>query len=183
MKSNLKLIVLDNCLEFGKKVNDNIGKLRDAKNNYMVSVKNSRFSNGEGKVTIEDTVREKDLYILSDVGNYGITYKMHGSSHAMSPDEHFQDIKRVISAASGHAEKITVIMPLLYQSRQHKRKGRESLDCALGLQELEQLGVDRIITFDCHDPNVSNAIPLLPFENFYPTHTILEVLIENEKKI
>ena len=182
MKEDLKLIVLDNCHELGKLVNEKINQLRDNQKNYIVSTSNSRFSNGEGKAKIEESVREKDLYILSDVGNYEMSYQLHGRNHYMSPDEHFQDIKRMISAASGHASKITLITPLLYQARQHKRKGRESLDCAIALQELEQLGVNRIITFDCHDPNVSNAIPLLPFENIYPTHTILNEFIKEEKE-
>lgn len=182
MKEDLKLIVLDNCRELGNLVKQNLNHLRENDQNYLVPVSSSRFSNGEGKVKIEETVREKDLYILSDVGNYDMSYSLHGRCHYMSPDEHFQDIKRVISASSGHASKITLITPLLYQARQHKRKGRESLDCAISLQELEQLGVNRIITFDCHDPNVSNAIPLLPFENIYPTHTILNEFIENEKE-
>lgn len=181
MSSNdLRLIVLDTAKELGEKVNKNLQEIRNTSENFIVPVNNVRFSNGEGKVRIEETVRDKDLYILSDVGNYGITYKLHGMVHNMSPDEHFQDIKRVISATSGHAGKVTVVMPLLYQARQHKRKGRESLDCAIALQELEKLGVDDIITFDAHDPNVANAIPKLPFESFYPTYTILDILIDNE---
>lgn len=179
---NLGLIVLENAKEFGEELQKNLNKIRENEKDYIIPVDNNRFSNGEGKVIIRGSVREKDLYILSDVGNYNIGYKMHGTDHQMSPDEHFQDIKRVISATSGHASKITVIMPLLYQSRQHKRKGRESLDCAIALQELERLGVDNIITFDAHDPNVSNAIPRLPFESFYPTHTILSKLLKEEKK-
>ena len=171
---DLKLIVLENCKDLGMKVNKHLN------NDCLVPIINSRFANGEGKVKIEDTVRDKDLYIISDVGNYSINYELHGLKHYMSPDEHFQDIKRVISATSGHAERITLIMPLLYQSRQHKRKGRESLDCAIALQELEALGVNSIITFDAHDPNVSNAIPKLPFQNFYPTHTIINELADNE---
>lgn len=179
---NLGLIVLENSKEFGEKLQRNLNKIRNNDEDYIIPVINSRFNNGEGKVVIGRSVREKDLYILSDVGNYNITYKMHGMEHAMSPDEHFQDIKRVISATSGHASKITVIMPLLYQARQHKRKGRESLDCAIALQELERLGVNNIITFDAHDPNVSNAIPRLPFESFYPTRTILSQLVQEEKE-
>lgn len=178
--NNLKLIVLDNFKEVGKEVNKEIMRIRKSNTNYTTEFKNSRFSNGEGKIKIEESVRDKDLYILCDVGNYSINFNMHGMKHYMSPDEHFQDIKRIISATNGRSERITLIMPLLYQSRQHKRKGRESLDCALALQDLEKLGVDNIITFDAHDPNVSNAIPNTPFENFYPTHTILEDLIENE---
>ncbi len=175
---NLKLIVLENMKEFGEKVNFHLNKKNTIQDDYILPVRANRFSNGEGKVTLEDSVRDKDLYILTDVGNYGITYNMHGVKVPMTPDEHFQDIKRVISASCGHASKISLIMPLLYQSRQHKRKGRESLDCALALQELEKLGVDNIITFDAHDPSIANAIPLLPFENFYPTHTILHKWIK-----
>jgi len=182
-KEDLRIVVLENALELGNKVNENLNKIRGNDNDYTIPLTNSRFSNGEGKVKLESSVRDKDLYIISDVGNYGLTYKIHGTDHIISPDEHFQDIKRVISATSGHASRITVVMPLLYQSRQHKRKGRESLDCAIALQELEQLGVNNIITFDVHDPNVSNAIPKLPFENIYPTHVILQDLIDNEKII
>lgn len=178
----LGFIALSNIKEIGEKVNENLKKIYNENKNYLISVSSSRFSNGEGKVKLEDSVRDKDLYILSDVGNYSMTYYMHGMKHHISPDEHFQDIKRVISATSGHASRITVIMPLLYQSRQHKRNGMESLDCALALQELEAMGVNRIITFDAHNPNVSNAIPRLSFENFYPTHTILKELISKEKK-
>ncbi len=179
---DMKLIVLDNFKKFGKKLNENLNKIRQNEENYILPIENTRFSNGEGKVKIEETVRDKDLYIIADVGNYDMNYMLHGRQHFMSPDEHYQDIKRVISATSGHASKITVVMPLLYQSRQHRRKGRESLDCAIALQELETLKVNDIITFDVHDPNVFNAIPKLQFENFYPTHTIIENLIENEKE-
>lgn len=180
MKNNLKLIVMDNCRNLGEKVDSYLQKTYHQ--SMIIPISNNRFSNGEGKVKIENSIRDQDLYILADVGNYDITYSMHGRTHSMSPDEHFQDIKRVISAASGYASKITVIMPLLYQSRQHKRKGRESLDCAIALQELDRLGVDHIVTFDCHDPNVSNAVPLLPFESFYPTNTILSALLERENE-
>ena len=178
--SKLKLVVLDNIGDLGNKVNESLKKINKTDKDYVVSISRDRFSNGEGKVKINDSVNGDDLYILSDVGNYGISYKMHGREHFMSPDEHFEDIKRVIAATSGHASKINVIMPLLYESRQHKRRGSESLDCAIALQELERIGVDNIITFDAHDPSICNAIPRLPFENFYPTHRILEELIENE---
>lgn len=179
--NDLGLIILENAKEFGEKLQNNLNIIRNNKENYIIPIANSRFSNGEGKIVIKNTVREKDLYILSDIGNYSVHYNLHGIEHQMSPDEHFQDIRRVISATSGHASKITVIMPLLYQSRQHKRKGRESLDCAIALQELERLGVKNIITFDAHDPSVSNAIPRLPFESFYPTNTILSALLNEEK--
>ena len=180
MDSNLRLIVFDNARELGEKVNISLQKEREIQFNYIVPITASRFSNGEGKVKIEDSVRDKDLYILSDVSNYSISYNFHGMKHYMSPDEHFQDIKRVIGATSGHANRINLIMPLLYQSRQHKRKGRESLDCAIALQELERMGVKSIVTFDAHDPNVANAVPNLPFDNFYPTNIIIDRLIENE---
>ena len=176
----VKLVVLNNILEFGSKVNNHLMKMNKTKESYIVKSKSDRFSNGEGKVAINESVNGTDLYIISDVGNYGISYMMHGREHFMSPDEHFEDIKRVIAATSGHADKINVIMPLLYEARQHKRRGNESLDCAIALQELEKMGVDNIITFDAHDPSICNAIPRLPFENFYPTHNILEVLINKE---
>lgn len=179
--SKLKLVVLNNCSVLGEKVDQNLKKLNGVSKSFKVKMDSNRFSNGEGKVAIHESVNNTDLYILSDVGNYGISYMMHGKEHFMSPDEHFEDIKRVIAATSGHANKINVIMPLLYESRQHKRRGNESLDCAIALQELEKMGVDNIITFDAHDPSICNAIPRLPFENFYPTHTILEELIEKEE--
>lgn len=177
----LKLLVMPNCSELGKKVDKELRKLNKTEKSFLIDFKPDRFSNGEGKVKINESVNNTDLYILSDVGNYNISYNYHGKNHFMSPDEHFEDIKRSIAATSGHASKINVIMPLLYESRQHKRKGNESLDCAIALQELEYIGVNNIITFDAHDPNVSNAIPRLPFENFYPTHTILEELIDKEE--
>lgn len=178
--SKMKLVVLNNCATLGDKVDQHLMQMNATNKSFKVKMKSDRFSNGEGKVAIHDSVNNTDLYILSDVGNYGISYMMHGREHFMSPDEHFEDIKRVIAATSGHAGKINVIMPLLYESRQHKRRGNESLDCAIALQELEKMGVDNIITFDAHDPSICNAIPRLPFENFYPTHTILEELIEKE---
>ena len=178
--SKLKLVVLGSAKELGEKVNKELKKLNKVETDYIVSISEDRFSNGEGKVKINESVNNCDLYILSDVGNYGISYMMHGREHFMSPDEHYEDIKRVIAATSGHSSKINVIMPLLYESRQHKRRGNESLDCAIALQELESMGVSNIITFDAHDPSICNAIPKLPFENFYPTHAILDVLIDNE---
>lgn len=179
--NNLKIVTLDNIKEVGNEVNFKLNKLRKTNTNYILDTTFNRFSNGEGKVRINGSVRDEDIYLLADVGNYGITYNMHGFTHHMAPDEHFQDIKRTISAISGYKEKITLIMPLLYQSRQHKRKGRESADCAIALQELQNLGVDHIITFDAHDPTISNSIPNLPFENIYPTNTIIEDLLTNEE--
>lgn len=183
-KNDLALLVLDNCKEFGHKVEENLLKIRNEKDKkYIAKITASRFSNGEGKVLIDDSIRNKEIYIFCDVGNYSITYKSRGKEHEMMPDEHFQDIKRVISATCGHASKITVVMPLLYQSRQHRRKGRESLDCAISLQELERLGVNSIITFDAHDPNVINATPSLSFDNFYPSNTIIQEIAKNEPEI
>ena len=177
---NLKIIALKSIKNIGDKVNYSLKKINKNNNDYLLPIKEDRFSNGEGKVKINDTIRDKDIYIIADVGNYGVTYQMHGFTNHMGPDEHFQDIKRTISALAGGPEKITLIMPLLYQARQHKRKGKESLDCAIALQELEHLGVNHIITFDAHDQNVSNAIPNLQFDNFYPTNTILKDLLINE---
>lgn len=179
--SDLKIIAFENCKDLGEKVDTYIKKMTKKKGSYLVNVKASRFNNGEGKLYIEESIRDKDLYILSDVGNYSITYDFHGTIHHMAPDEHYQDIKRVICAANGKFQKVNVIMPLLYESRQHRRKERESLDCALALQELEKLGVNNIITFDCHDPNVSNAIPNLPFENVFATETIIKEIFKNEE--
>lgn len=180
-KTNLKLIAFENCKDFGNEVDAHLKKLLKEKETNIVSIVCSRFNNGEGKAYISESVRNKDLYILSDVTNYSVHYDYYGDSHRMSPDEHFQDIKRVISATNGKFSKVTVIMPFLYQSRQHRRKEKESLDCALALQELERIGVNNIITFDCHDPNVSNAIPNLPFENVFATETILKDLFTCEK--
>ena len=177
--SKLKLIVLDNIKELGQEVDKHLKKMNKEETSYIMKTTEDRFSNGEGKIRIDETIRDKDIFIMSDVGNYGQTYSMHGIEVIMGPDEHFQDIKRTISALSGYAHRITVIMPLLYQSRQDKRKGRESLDCALALQELERLKVNHIITFDCHQREVSNAIPNLPFENIYPTNSILEDLVDD----
>ncbi len=183
-KNDLALLVLDNCKEFGEKVEQNLLKLRNETNKtYIARLTASRFSNGEGKVIINDSIRNKEIYILCDVGNYSVTYKCRGKDHEMMPDEHFQDIKRVISATCGHSAKVTVVMPLLYQARQHRRKGRESLDCAIALQELERLGVKSIITFDAHDPNVINATPSLSFDNFYPSNIIIEEMAKNDPTI
>lgn len=176
--NDLKLIVLDNIKEVGLEVDDYLKKMNKVDSSYIMKLTKDRFSNGEGKIRIDETIRDKDVFILADVGNYGETYQMHGFEVHVGPDEHFQDIKRAISALSGYARRITVIMPLLYQSRQDKRRGRESLDCALGLQELERLKVNHIITFDCHQKEVSNAIPDIPFENIYPTNSILEDLVD-----
>ena len=182
MRSNdLSLIVMENCKEFGLKVDDYLKKIRKTDKSYILPIDAVRFSDGEGKVKLLSSIRGKDVFILSDTHNYNIKYKMYGEEHTMSPDEHYQDIKRTILAMMGHAKRISVVMPFLYESRQHRRKSRESLDCALALQELERLGVDNIITFDAHDPNVQNAIPTMAFDNFYPTNDILKEFLKNEK--
>lgn len=182
MKDDLGLIVLDSHKILGENIDNIINKMRGTDKSYIIPLINDRFNNGEGKITIKGSVREKDIYIIADVGNYSLTYDMHGLINHISPDEHYQDIKRVISAMSGHAKRVNVIMPLLYQSRQHKRKGRESLDCAVALRELESLGVNNIITIDAHDASICNAIPNTSFNNFYPTKLILEKLREDIKE-
>jgi ribose-phosphate pyrophosphokinase len=180
----LGIIALESCRELGAKIDQFLlQKCEDNEESpktFLISTDEIRFSNGEGKVRLEETVRGKDIYILCDVGNYSCTYEMYGFTNHKGPDEHFQDIKRVVSAIGGKARRVTVIMPMLYEGRQHKRKGRESLDCALALQELERLGVKDIYTFDVHDPNVQNAIPLLTFENMYPTYEIVKAFFNNE---
>ncbi len=180
------IIALKSCEALGKMVNAHLCNLRGENPNevsYLIETEQPRFQNGEGKVKIKESVRGKDIYILADVGNYSCTYPMFGFENHMSPDEHMQDIKRTLSAIGGKANRITVVMPLLYASRQHRRKGRESLDCAMALQELEQLGVSTIITFDAHDPNIQNAIPNASFENIYPTYNILKALLKREGNV
>ena len=178
---DLKLIVANNCYDFGKKVNGHINELRQNDTNYIVPTDLVRFNNGEGKVTINESIRDKDLYILSDVSNYDIYYKYYGKRHYMSPDEHFQDIKRILSAECGHAHKRTVIMPYLYQSRQDKRDSRESLDCAVALDELKNMGVNEIITCDVHNRGVGNAVHMTAFESVKLGDILLYDLLQSEK--
>lgn len=180
---DLGLIVLSSSAELGKLIDERIKQLRgeeSAEESYIIPIQEVRFSNGEGKIKLLDTVRGKDIYIIADVGNYSCTYKMFGFENHIGPDEHFQDIKRVLSAIGGKANRITVIEPLLYASRQHRRKGRESLDCAMALKELENLGVNTILSFDVHDPTIHNAIPNTSFENIFPTYSIFKHFIQNE---
>ena len=177
------LIVLNNFAKRGKEVNDYIAEfMGEEGKNYIINISNPRFSNGESKVKINETVRGKDIFIISDVGNYSLTYKMYGKESNIGPDEHFQDIIRTVSAISGKAKRITVIMPLLYASRQHRREGRESLDCALSLRYLESLGVSNIITFDAHDPNIQNSVPVGSFDTIFPIYSILKKFIANEHR-
>ena len=188
----LGFIPVAGCEELGKKVDDylvqwrkeNAANLKDdavfidyLKDSYIVDAKVPRFGSGEAKGIINESVRGKDVYIMVDVCNYSLTYKMSGNINRMSPDDHFQNLKRVIAAIGGKARRINVIMPFLYESRQHKRSSRESLDCALALQELVRMGVDNIITFDAHDPRVQNAIPLNGFETVRPTYQFVKGLL------
>ena len=182
MENNLKLVVPDNFKKFGENVNYHLNQIRDTDDKYIVNMNLIRFNNGEGKCIINESVRDEDIYILTDIGNYDITYNSQRGIHHMMPDEHFQDIKRIISATDGHAKRITLIMPLLYQSRQDKRTFRESLDCAMGLQELERYGVKELITFDAHNPMVANAIPnRMTFSNGYATSDLVTSMLTNEE--
>lgn len=167
---------------FSDKSSNNI-YLDNSEESYLIDSKNIRFSNGEGKAVLEETVSGRDIFIIADVGNYSCTYKMFGMEINMSPDEHFQDIKRTISAIAGKAKRITVIMPLLYAGRQDRRKGRESLDCAMALQELERLGVSSIVTFDAHEPKVQNAVPQISFDSLHSTYGLLKGFILTETDI
>lgn len=179
----LGIVALESAEKLGQEIDFFLKQKRGTSESHLISIQEIRFSNGEGKVKIQESVRGKDIYILCDVGNYSCTYDMFGFTHHKGPDEHFQDIKRVISALGGKARRVTLIMPLMYEGRQHKRKGRESLDCALALQELERLGVNDIYSFDVHDPNVSNAVPLLSFQNVYPTYEIVNTFLKTEKSL
>ncbi len=189
----LGIIALESALELGKKVDKRIIQRRELNkqfnsediipSTYLLPANEVRFANGEGKVKLVDSVRGKDIFIICDVGNYSCSYQLYGKNTLKGPDEHFLDIKRTISAIGGKARRTSVFMPLLYASRQHKKKGRESLDCSLALQELERMGVKDILTFDVHDPNIQNAIPLASFENIYPTYDIVKGIVENEKNL
>ena len=146
---------------------------------YLIDTSIARFGSGEGKAVINDTIRGYDLFIIADCFNYSVTYKMYGMDVPKSPDDHFADLKRVISAASSKAKRINVIMPMLYEGRQHKRSSRESLDCAMALQELTALGVENIITFDAHDQRVQNSIPHKSFENVMPSYQMIKALVNS----
>ena len=187
---DLGIIPLQSCSELGNMANEYIvdwRKERESvlhqddkiKDSYIVNTKCSRFGSGEAKGTILDSIRGKDLYLLVDVTNYSIEYSLCGHMNKMSPDDHYSDLKRIITAAAGKARRINVIMPFLYESRQHKRTARESLDCAVALQELHALGVENIITFDAHDPRVQNAIPNSGFDSIQPTYQFIKSLFNN----
>ena len=191
---SLGIISLRGCEELGQKVDDYLVKWRhesahqfkgDAafsgyeKDTFLVGASVPRFGSGEAKGIIEESVRGKDLYLMVDVCNYNVTYSLTGNTNHMSPDDHYQNLKRIIAAIGGKGRRINVIMPFLYESRQHKRSGRESLDCALALQELVNLGVDNIMTFDAHDKRVQNAIPNGSFENIMPTYQMIKSLVNS----
>ena len=187
----LKIVAMESCRGLGQKVNDYIVSFREntinevsesslyvnyKSNNYLVDCCCPRFGTGEAKGILRETIRGTDLFIMTDVCNYSLTYTVSGHLNHMSPDDHYQDMKRIISAATGKAKRINVIMPFLYESRQHKRTRRESLDCALALEELNAMGVSNIITFDAHDPRVQNAIPLSGFDSFNPPYQFMKAL-------
>ncbi len=176
MPGKLGIIALESARTAGKKINAILSEWRGGKD-FLIPVQCPRFGTGEAKGVITESVRGRDIYILVDVCNSALTYKMDGAVNRMSPDDHFQDLKRIISACNGKAERITVVMPFLYESRQHRRILRESLDCAMMLQELENMGVDEIITFDAHDPRMQCAIPLIGFENVSPALQFTQCLL------
>ena len=151
----------------------------DDEDTYLAHVSCPRFGSGEGKSLIKESMRGQDVYIFCDIFNYGVTYKMHGMIVPMSPDDHYADLKRIIAAIGGKARRITVIMPMLYEGRQHKRTSRESLDCAMMLQELVNMGVANLITFDAHDPRVANAIPLSGFDNVMPNYQMIKAMVKS----
>lgn len=191
----LKLVVMDSAVKLGNQVNNYLVNFRRevkniAKNdpafegyvsdNFILDAACFRFGSGEGKATLFESVRGKDLFILVDVCNHSISYTMNGYTNYKSPDDHYQDLKRIISAANGKAHRINVIMPFLYEGRQHKRNGRESLDCAYAIEELSHMGVSNFITFDAHDPRVQNAEPLRGFDNFTPPYQFIRALLDTE---
>lgn len=180
--ASLGLIAMDGAKDLGEKINNYLVKWgKDQgieKDSYLIETDCPRFSSGDGKGLIRSTVRGYDLFILCDVGNYSCTYDYFGKENAMSPDDHYQDLKRIIQAASGKAHRINVIMPSLYGGRQHRRNYRESLDCAVALQELEAMGVENIVTFDAHDPRVQNAVPLMGFDNIIPSYQVLKAMFK-----
>lgn len=191
---SLGIIPLEGCTALGKMVDDYLVRWRTVResehkeslafagyqrDSYILEAKVPRFGSGEAKGIILESVRGTDLYLLVDVANYSLTYSLCGHENHMSPDDHYQNLKRIIAAVGGKARRITVIMPFLYESRQHKRTARESLDCALALQEMVHMGVDNIITFDAHDPRVQNAIPLHGFETVQPTYQFIKGLLKH----
>ena len=193
----LKIAALESCYDFAKRVNDYIVEFRRNDttelmnshldlhyrgydcDNYLLDIACPRFGSGEAKGVINESVRGTDVFVMADVLNHSLTYKLNGFTNYMSPDDHYQDLKRIISACIANAKRVNVIMPFLYESRQHKKTKRESLDCALALKELVNMGVSNIITFDAHDPRVQNSIPLTGFDNFMPTYQFVKAMFAN----
>ncbi len=193
----LKIAALNSCKDLAKDVNDIIVSFRKndmealknqpenlhyrgyEEENYLLKLQTPRFGSGEAKGQIDESVRGADVFVMADVTNYSLTYTLNGFENHMSPDDHYQDLKRIIAACIPSAHRVNVIMPFLYESRQHKRTKRESLDCASALQELVDMGVRNIITFDAHDPRVQNSIPLHGFDNFSPTYQFVKTIFEN----
>ncbi len=195
----LKIVALPSAERMARRVNDYIVNFRKTvhndkvkndpafhgyiESNYLVNVSVPRFGSGEGKASFHESIRGKDLFLLVDVCNHSITYNMNGYTNHMSPDDHYQDLKRVIAACNGKAHRINVIMPFLYEGRQHKRNARESLDCAYALRELGNMGISNFITFDAHDPRVQNSIPLNGFDNFTPPYQFIKALLNSESDL
>ncbi len=192
----IRIAALDGCKELAQEVDKKLVKYRRElashrfkeaiaipqgynEKSFLVECECPRFGTGEGKGRIKESVRGADLFIMIDITNYSLTYTVCGHENHMSPDNHFQDLKRIISAATGKARRISVVMPFLYEGRQHRRSKRESLDCAIALRELVNMGVSNIITFDAHDPRVQNSIPLSGFDNFFPSYQFLKALVSN----
>ncbi|MBQ6361015.1 MAG: ribose-phosphate pyrophosphokinase [Lachnospiraceae bacterium] len=185
----LALIALPGCEDLVSHVDSYLASWRRTrelpvagyrKDSFLLNVSLPRFGSGEGKGVLNASVRGLDIFIIADVSNYSVEYSMYGEKNPMSPDDHFQNLKRIIAAVGGKAKRVNVIMPFLYEGRQHKRQARESLDCAVALQELAAMGVENIITFDAHDPRVQNAIPMNGFETIMPTYQFMKTLMETE---
>ncbi|MBR5295480.1 MAG: ribose-phosphate pyrophosphokinase-like domain-containing protein, partial [Clostridia bacterium] len=180
----LKIITLEGASELAKKVDYYLVSWAkkagwDNYDTFLLPAECPRFTSGEAKGIIYDSVRGDDLFIMVDVGNYAVRYKMFGKENHMSSDDHYQDLKRIIQAASGRMNRLNVIMPLLYGGRQHRRSYRESLDCAYALQEMQSMGVESLVTFDAHDPRVQNAVPLMGFDNFMPYYQVIKALFRD----
>lgn len=183
----LGIIAADGAKDLGNKINNYLVQWSEntpyAQPSYLVETECPRFSSGDGKGLIKTSIRGDDIFIIVDVGNYSCTYKMFGKENFMSPDDHFQDLKRVIQAMGGKAHRISVVMPILYGGRQHRRNYRESLDCAVMLQELQAMGVSNLITFDAHDARVCNAVPLMGFDNVMPSYQVLKAMFQEVKEL
>jgi len=194
----MKLVAMENSMYLAQEVNDYLVKFRHdiqsratsdpafhgyIEKTYLTDMTLARFGTGEAKAVFNESIRGKDLFIMCDVTNHSLTYNINGYTNHMSPDDHYQDLKRIIAAADGKAKRINVIMPFLYEGRQHRRTGRESLDCAYMLQELRDMGIDNFITFDAHDPRVANATPLNGFDSFTPHYQFMRALLDSEEDL